>query len=130
MNSMAFDVADMLEAESALGLNLGLDLFIDRHPSISTLICVVNNTSAASPSITLDKKTYFNSSVQIMVKGPDYNIAFNLINNIMGLLHGRAQETWNGTLYSVIQAVSEPMPLGTDDKQNHIFVCNFNAMRR
>jgi len=53
-----------------------------------------------------------------------------LAQEIMISLHGRAQETWNGTLYSVIEHISGPGLLDWDGNNRVRLVINFNLQRR
>ncbi|KKL64285.1 hypothetical protein LCGC14_2166530, partial [marine sediment metagenome] len=45
-------------------------------------------------------------------------------------LHGKAGETWNATLYTVIYCSSGPALLDWDENNRPRFIINFNLQRR
>jgi hypothetical protein len=69
-------------------------------------------------------------SIQIRVRNKSYVNGWNMIEDIKTALHGLAQQTWNGTLYSVIYCSSGPALLDWDDNNNVRIICNFNVQRR
>ena len=80
---------------------------------------------------TMDNENwYYRSAIQIRVRNNKYVDGMTLARNIMDSLHARAQETWNDTLYTVIQAVGEPAPIAWDENNRQIIVINFNLQRR
>ena len=130
MNAPAEDIKDMLEAESSLGLTFQTDLFIGREPSKPDNSVTIFDTSGYPPMLTLGNDSqYYYPSVQIRVRNRDYQDGYALISSIVALLHGKHNEVWNNTYYSVIACSSEPFLL---DWQEHYarFVCNFNIQRR
>lgn len=130
MNAASVDIKDMLEAESSLGLNLATNLFIGLEP-ISPDNCVtIFDTMASSPDLTLDQTSFYKPSIQIRVRNNVYLNGWNLIEAISTSLHARAQETWNGTLYSIISIASGPAMLSWDTNGRVIFIINFNIQRR
>ncbi len=134
MNAPSVDIVSMLEAESVLALTFRTDLFIGREPSAkgaSDNCVTVLDTPGGSPQLTLaGNENYYYPSVQIRVRNNNYLTGWNLIHNIMVTLHGRAQETWNETLYSVIQAAGGPAFLDWDANDRARFIINFNMQRR
>jgi len=139
MNAPSVDIKDMLVAKSSLGLvfdpkDSNRNLFIGREPStkVAPDDCVtVFDTPGGPPQLTLaGNENYYYPSVQIRVRNNDYLTGWNLLYDIMVALHGRAQETWNGTLYSVIQAAGGPAFLDWDANNRARFIINFNMQRR
>ena len=82
-----------------------------------------------SPQLTMDNAKYEYPSVQIKVKCTDYDDGWAFLSSIVDLLHGRANETWNNTYYSLIECLNGP---GFMERENQrtIFVANFNIQRR
>jgi len=133
MTRVADDVKDMLEAESTLGLTFGGNLFINKEPIPPPKETVtIFATHGRPPDITLDGKgsSYYRSSIQIRVRGIDQRSVEDLTNDIVDSLHGRGQETWNGTLYTVITCSSGPALLDWDENGLVRFIVNFNLQRR
>ena len=132
MNAPSVDIKDMLEAVSALGLTFATNLFIGKEPPMPNNCVTVFDTPGFPPQATLGigDDDYYYPSVQIRVRNNDYLTGWALIQSILTSLHGRAQETWNGTLYSVILCSSGPVPLGWDENERIWFIINFNLQRR
>ena len=131
MNSPSEDVKDMLEAVSSLGLTFATNLFYGKELSEPNDCVTIFDTSGRPPQMTLEKgEDYFYPSIQIRVRNTDYDEGWALIQNIRTSLHGRAQETWNETLYSVIQCISGPAFLDWDENNRVRFIINFNLQRR
>lgn len=134
MNSFAEDVKDMLEAQSSLGLTYGTNLFLEYEPDgpkILNDIVTIFTTPSFPPDLNLDpSESYFYSSVQIRVRDKKRVDGMALARNIMDYLHGLAQEEWNGTLYTVIQAMGEPAPLDWDTNDRIRIITNYNCQRR
>lgn len=131
MQAPSVDIKNMLVATSALGLTFTTNLFIGKEPSIPKSCVTIFDTIGFPPYLGLAGEVgYEYPSIQIRVRNIDYQIGWNLINDIKDALHGRNQETWNDTLYSVINCSSGPALLDWDDNGNPRFVINFNAQRR
>jgi hypothetical protein len=132
MNSSSEDIKDMLEADSSLGLIYVDNLFIGREPAKPYNSVTIFDTPGFPPDMTLDKNSlgYERPAIQIRVRNIDYMTGWSLIESIKESLHGRAQESWNGTLYSVIACSSGPAMLDWDDNGNVRFIINFNLQRR
>jgi hypothetical protein len=131
MNPIAEDIKDMLEAQSSLALTFGTDLFIAIEPTGPDACVTILDTPSFPPDLTLDpEERFYNSSFQIRVRHTDYLIGMALARNIMESLHGRAHETWNGTLYTVITATGEPAPMSRDENNRFVIITNFNSKRR
>ena len=138
MNSPSEDIKNMLVADTALGLIFDPtkvnNLFIAVEPTAPKNCVTIFDTSGRPPQITLGGKkaeeNYYYPSIQIRVRNTGYVAGWALIQNIRTSLHGRAQETWNGTLYSAIICSSGPAFLDWDENNRVRFVINFNIQRR
>ena len=130
MNAASEDIKDILEAESSLGLSYPSNLFIAKEPSLPNNCVTIYDTPSWPPELTFTGEVYYRSGIQVRVRDQDYDSGMGLARNIMNCLHGRAQETWNGTLYSLISAVGEPAAMAWDDKSRIIIIINFNCQRR
>ncbi len=131
MNPAAQDIKDILEAESSLALTFKDNLFVGREPGQPDNCVTIFDTPGFPNQLTYDKtEIYQYPSIQIRVRNSKYQTGWALANDIMNQLHGRAQETWNGTLYSLIRAMGEPVPLHWDENGRIIFIINFNVQRR
>lgn len=131
MGLVSTDIKDMLVAESALGLTFATDLFIGKEPTTPDAVTTIYDTVGRPPQLTLNKEEFYEyPSIQVKVRHTDYRVGWNLADDIMRTLHGRAQETWNGSLYTVIQATNGVNALGWDKNNRVHFVVNFNIQRR
>lgn len=132
MNAASIDVKDMLDGDSSLGLTYKTDLFIAREPDSPDNVVTVYDTPSFPPEYTLagQSEVYYRSSVQVRIRHNKYTTGMTLARNILDLLHARAFEVWNGTVYTVIEAAGEPAPLATDTSNRHIIIINFNLQRR
>jgi hypothetical protein len=132
MNNAAEDVKDMLEDDSTLGLTFKVDLFIGKEPATPDNCVTIYDTPSFPPQMTIEGEgsSYYRSSVQIRVRNNSYDDGMALAINIMQSLHERAQETWNGTLYTVVQALGEPALLAWDGNDRALIVNNYNLQRR
>lgn len=131
MNSTVEDIKDMLEAESSLGLIFATNLFIGREPDHPDETVTLFDTSGMPPDLTFDaSERYERPSFQVRVRSNSYLTGWDLTHSIVDTLHGRGQETWNSTLYSVIQCSSGPALLDWDTGGRVRFIANFNTQRR
>lgn len=131
MQATSEDIKSILtDSSSALNLVFGVSLFIGKEPTTPNNTVTIFDTGGQPPGLTLDQKVYEHPAIQIRVRNISYMVGWGLISSIQDTLHGRAQETWNGTLYSLIYAVSNPMFLDWDDNGRARFVVNFNIDRR
>lgn len=131
MNSVALDIKDMLEADSSLGLEYGVDLFISKEPTKPNDCVTLYDTPSYPPDRGLDlDNIMYNSSIQVRVRNLDYTVGITLAIDIMESLLERAQETWGGTLYTFIQAMGEPALLHRDENDRVLIIVNFNLKRR
>lgn len=131
MNPASVDIKDLVEADSGLGLTFATDLFIGREPAAPDNCVTIFDTPGGSPMQTFKQgEDYYYPSIQIRVRNTNYLTGWDLINDIKVLLHNRAQETVNGTLYSVIICTQEPALLDWDENDRARFVTSFDLQRR
>jgi len=132
MNAASIDIAAMLAAEDSLDLSLGVNIFVGREPSDPDNCVTIFDTPGGRPLTFLEPggDDYYSPTIQIRVRNNDYRIGYNLAHDIMVSLHGRAQQTWNGTLYSVVLAMADPALLDWDENGRARFVVNFDVQRR
>ena len=131
MNAPSVDIAAILESESELGLTFATDLFVGKEPSTPQDCVTVFDTPGQPNQLTLQQgEDYFYPSIQIRVRNKDYVTGWELARDIASQLHARAHETWNGTLYTLIQCMGEPVLLDWDENNRCRFIINFNLQRR
>ena len=131
MNPSSYDIKDMLEAESSLGLVFNQNLFIGLELEVPHNVVTIFDTTSAPPMLTYQQgENYFFDGIQIRVRNKDYGAGYLFAHQIMLSLHGRGQETWNGTLYSAIICSSGPAHLDWDSNHRARFIINFEIQRR
>lgn len=129
MNAASIDIQDIIETESssseitAYPISIG-GLVEDRSNCTSII-----DTPGGPPQLTLDNAAYEFSSIQIKVRASNYEEGLTHLRSIKELLHGRANEVWNSTLYTLIKCLNEPGFLMREN-QRFIFVSNFSIQRR
>ncbi len=130
MNPSSIDIKDMLEAVSALALVFGTNLFLGREPTAPDNCVTIFDTIGTKPDMTLNDISLENPSIQIRIRNNSYVDGWNIIQSISNTLHFRAQEIWNGTLYSIVYISSGPTMLDWDINERVRFIVNFNIQRR
>lgn len=130
MNAASKDVALMLEEESAMSLVFGTNLFLGQEPDKPNNCVTIFDTPSLPPQLTMDKAKYEYPSVQIRVRNVSYISAQGLAQDIMDQLHGRANETWGGSLYTVITCTGSPSLLDWDENNRVRFILNINLQRK
>lgn len=130
MNASSIDIADILEAESSLELIFATNLFVGKEPTTPVDTVTIFDTSSIPPKLGFNNDIYEQPSVQIRVRSKDYQTGWNLIDSIKNTLHGRGNETWNSTFYTVIYCASGPAMLDWDENSRARFICNFQMQRR
>lgn len=141
MNAPSIDVKDMLEAESAIDLTFLTDLFVGRMPASPKNCVVIADTPGRAPHLGLTRTDptpsnrsnshqYYYPAVQIQVRNNNYDTGWDLINDIKEALHGRANETWNGSTYTLVECATEPSLLKFDEGNRALFVVNFDMQRK
>jgi len=130
MNNPSTDIKDRLVLESSLGLEFNDNLFIGKELAKPTDCITIFDTYGFPPDLGLTHQGYERPSIQIRVRNKHYQVGLTLAYDIKNLLHGLAQQTWNGTLYTVIYCSSGPALLDWDENGNPRFIINFNLQRR
>lgn len=143
MNAPSIDVKDILayikpavsssgaENENEFGLTFGTNLFVGREPAKPDETVTIFDAVGWPPQLTFDKdEIYERPVVQIRVRSRSYLAGWNMIEKIMRRLHGATQETWNGTLYSVIRCSRVPMLLDWDENSRVRIITSFELQRR
>jgi hypothetical protein len=131
MNAASEDVKDMLLAESGLGLQFGINLFVGREPSNPDNCVTIFDTPGLPPLATLgNDSAYQYPALQILVRNRNYLVGYAIITNIIELLHNRGPETWNGAMYCSILCSGEPALLDWDANGRARLFTNFNLQRR
>lgn len=135
MNATSFDVCEMLEAygESSgltTDLTYAVNLFVGREPSNPIIAVTIYDFGGAGSDLGLTTQGYRRPGFQVRVRHPKYLEAMALAEEIRSVLHGKAQETWNGTLYTMIRCTSDPALLDYDENGNARVFTNYEAHRR
>ena len=133
MNSSSVDIKEMLETyESELSSGVTLyPIFIGKEPATPVETISIFETGIMSPQLTFDKtEIYEHPTIQIRVRSTSYPEGWQVIAGIKDILHGRANETWNGAFYTLIRCSNGPALLDFDKNQRVRFVCNFYVQRR
>jgi hypothetical protein len=134
MNPSSVDVRHILEDygdSSGMNVSFKDNLFIGREPAAPINCVTIYDTPGMPPWIGLGGETgYEYPSIQIRIRNTKYLAGWTLAEEIKTALHGLNQQTWNGTLYSVITCVNGPALLEWDDNGNSIIFMNFNLQRR
>jgi len=129
MNAPSEDIKNMLLAESSFDLTFAKNLFVGHEPANPDNIVIVFDRYGGTSPVTLDGEVYEYTSAQIMVRDRDYQKASDLIGDIKDSLHGRANQVWGESLYTLILCTS-PAMLDWDDGQRVRFIINLNLQRR
>ena len=136
MNAPSVDIKEMLEyfAQDSSSSDCDIDLFpifIGKEPAEPQNVISIFETGIMGPQLTLDRKeVYEYPTIQIRVRANEYLEGWDVITNIKNILHGRANETWNGALYTLIRCSSGPALLDYDKNQRVRFIINFYLQRR
>jgi len=127
MNPSSEDIKNMLEADSSLGLEFMTDLFIGREPATPDNCVTLFDTGGMPPQLTMAGRgeDYFYPAINIRIRNRSYMTGWLLAENIVGSLHGRAHETWNGTYYSLVHCSSGPALMDWDENGRARIVINF-----
>ena len=131
MLSASDDIKDMLEADSSLGLEFANNLFVGKEPTNPDNCVTIFDTPGYPPILTLDGNGgLYYPSIQIRVRNRSLQLGMALAQSLMELLHGRHQETWNGTIYCAIACAGEPALLDWDTNNRCRIIVDFNIQRR
>ena len=131
MNPASQDIKDMLEGESSLGLIFATDLFVGKEPPTPDNCVTIFDTPGYPDILTLEGDgELYSPSVQIRVRNTSYLTGWDLANDIRAVLHGKNNETWNGSSYEFIKCTGGPFLLDWDNNGRCRFVINFDMKRR
>ena len=132
MNATSEDIKDILKAESSLVLTFATNLFVGHEPANPDECVTIFDTPGFPTQLAFGEgdDDYFYPSVQIRVRSGTYLGGMNLAQDIANVLHGRHNEIWNGTLYTLIKCSSGPALLDWDNNGRPRFIVNFNIQRR
>lgn len=135
MNVPSDDIQEILTSagdSSEFSFDLGDDLHVGSEPSKPNITrCVtIMDAPGLPPWLGLSGVGYEYPSIQIRVQHIRYIDGYNLANSIKDYLHGRANETRNGSLYTAIICTGNPAFLEKNDSGRFLFVINFNLQRR
>lgn len=134
MRATSLDIVAILESGSVLGLVYTTNLFIGKEPADPKNTVTIFDTAGYPDEALLtgsgNGNAYQFPSVQIRIRNTKYTAGWQLAEDIKYQLHGRAQETWNGVLYSAITCSSGPALMDWDDNANARFIINFDIQRR
>ena len=126
MNAPSVDIKDMIIA-AGLGV-FATNLFIASMPQDPDLCIAVYDIAGLSAELNYDWRR---PAVQIQVRGARtgiYTDAYNKINAIVGLLHGR-QETRGGANYKLIQQEGDISHVSTDEYRRPLLTTRFQIQR-
>lgn len=126
MNPFSVDAKDMLEAESALDLTFGTNLFIGTEPVEPDNVVTLYDTYGWAPDPKFD---YENPTLQVRVRDRDYATGWGVAHDIKMSLHNRYEETWTSTRYLAIFGTSDVFFIGRDEHDRFLFTVNFRAQR-
>lgn len=137
MNPVCEDIKDMM-IDSSLGIGefaatSGWSIYLTQMPdddnTPDTCIAILD-TGGSAPDPDPDKNIG-NPTFQVLVRGGKmgYQTAWDKAREIIVGLHGVHNETWNGTRYIQIFAMSDILSLGYDESQRPLLSINFSVMR-
>ncbi|MCK9429646.1 MAG: minor capsid protein [Candidatus Omnitrophica bacterium] len=132
MNASAVDIKQIIEYYYAEDSYVGdlYPIFIGKEPASPVNTISIFETMGYH-QLTFNKcEIYEYPSIQIRIRSSSYLEGWQMIADIKEILHGRASETWNGTLYTLIRCAGGPALLDFDKDQRVRFICNFNIQRR
>ncbi len=128
MNPSSFDIKDLLDADSGVGLTFPTDLFVSEMPKEPDKCAAVFDTGGYDAMSNYD---YKRPTVQVRVRGDKggYLAAHALAQSIFDLLHGSDNQTVNSTRYIGIWAEGDIMFIGYDDNRRPLLSMNFRIHR-
>ncbi len=130
MNAPSQDIKDMLEAEGSLNLTYRTNLFIGRETSSPINQVVIIDSFGYNSAVTLKDQSYERPTIDIRIRNKSYTEAMELALRIKDYLFSCSQQTWNGTLYTIIYCSSGPALLEWDENGNSNIIIKFNINRR
>lgn len=127
MKSPSEDVKDMITQSGGVG-EFAVNVFISEEPPQPDLCVTIYDTGGYPADLAVD---IYNPTIQVRVRGAvgGYQAAYQKALAVLTILHGIHNETWNSTRYILIQAMSDILNIGTDDKGRPLLTINFRIMR-
>lgn len=133
MGPSSVDIKAMLEAygeSSGIPVDFDTNVFIGHEPDEPHNCITIFDTGGWPPALGMTNQGYEYPTIQIRVRNLNYVAGWTIAEEIKQALHGRAQETWNGVLYSLVQCANGPALLDYDERNRVRFYINFNLQRR
>ncbi len=131
MNAVSIDIKDILASDSTVSLTYGTDLFIGVEPTSPNNTVTIFEGISSEPMLTYNKEERYDyPAIQIRIRNENYVNGYALSEIIRASLHGRANETVNGTYYSLIKCSNGPSHLDYDKNNRPRFIINFEIQRR
>lgn len=128
MNAPSKDIKQMLTNDSNVD-HASYPISIGKLSETLANCTSVIDVPGGPPQLTMDVAKYEFPSIQVKVRCSNYSNGYAYISSIVDSLHGRANEPFSGTYYSLIRCLNGPGFLERDN-QRIIFVANFNIQRR
>jgi hypothetical protein len=134
MNSVSFDIVDLLEYSSESEFVFATNIFIGKEPANTKVMIIpywvtLFDTSSQSPANTLDGESYNYESIQIRVTAADYQKGYEKCTAIKTLLHNKKPGFINGTFYTLVTLQNGPRILDYDEKNRVRVIMNFTVQR-
>lgn len=129
MNSSAQDIKELIEADSSLSLEFGVDLFIGDMPETPNECVALFDTGGSETTV----GPYYRSSVQILLRGEvgGYSEVHDRAFSINALLYGYSGVPTSSSLYYTgIWSLGDPFYIGVDEENRPLFSINFRIQRR
>jgi len=138
MNSCAEDIKTMLEyyldSSESVAENSDFVLypvFIGKEPMEPTNTITIFETPGYPPQLNFDRdERYEYPSVQIRIRAISYTSGWEQAEEIKNALHGRANESWGSSFYTLVRCANGPSLLDYDKNQRVRFIINFDCQRR
>ena len=132
MKAPSIDIAELLESEgSILNLTFASNLFVAKEPvSPDNCVTIYDTTNTGLKLGLNDITNYYYCAIQVRIRNNNYVDGWDLGNQIVTSLHGRANITINGSIYTIISCQNGPALLEWDDNNRAIIIMNFNLQRK
>jgi hypothetical protein len=134
MKSLSEDIKDMLEnteSSESSGEFSFFPIYVGKEPAEPSQTITLFETPGFAPQLTMDRnEKYEYPSLQIRIRSNKFQDGWEQAEKIKDSLHGRANETWDETYYSLIRCSNGPYLLDYDKNQRVRFIINFDCQRR
>lgn len=129
MTSPAQDLKSLLDANSGLSLEFGVDLFVGDMPETpDSCVCLFD-----TPGFPVGIGPFYTCSAQVLVRGAvgSYVETYSLTADISSVLHEYyGTPSGSSFYYTGIWAAGVPFFIGMDDSNRPLFSINFRIQRR